>query len=80
MFPETELPRLTPKQAETLSHLVMGKSNLKIAEEMGIKNRTVESHVSVLLSKFEVNSRLLLVIAHHNNNLFFTVENSKASK
>jgi DNA-binding NarL/FixJ family response regulator len=80
MYSETELPRLTRKQAEALSHLVLGKTNLKIAEEMKIKNRTVESHVSELLSKFGVKSRLALVVAHHNETLKYHVENLTASK
>ena len=80
MYSETELPRLTRKQAEALSHLVWGKTNLKIAEAMGIKNRTVESHVSELLSKFGVSSRLALVVAHHNEDLHYYIENLTASK
>lgn len=55
--------------------LVNGCSNAKIAEELGIKKRTVESHVSELLSKFNVQSRLQLV--SNFNKLVFHVENLK---
>jgi DNA-binding NarL/FixJ family response regulator len=80
MFSQSSIPRLTHKQAEALSHLVMGKTNRKIAEEMHIKNRTVESHVSELLSKFGVKSRVALVVAYLNEDLHYTVENLTASK
>lgn len=67
--------RITTRQYDILMCLVNGCSNAKIAEELGIKKRTVESHVSELLSKFNVQSRLQLV--SNFNKLVFHVENLK---
>ena len=67
--------RITERQYDTLLCLVKGLSNAKISEELKIKQRTVESHVSELLSKFNVSSRLLLIA--NFDKLVFHVENLK---
>jgi DNA-binding NarL/FixJ family response regulator len=65
--------RITERQYDTLKCLINGMSNKEIANELGIKKRTVESHMSELLSKFSMSSRLQLVA--NFDNLVFFVEN-----
>ena len=52
---------LTPRELEILQHIVAGKSNKEIASELNVSERTIKFHVSSLLSKFKVHSRLELV-------------------
>lgn len=72
--------RLTKRQHETLLHLVKGMTNADIANTMCIKPRTVESHVSELLSKFNFDSRLQLAVAFSEDNLNYYVENNNSGK
>jgi DNA-binding NarL/FixJ family response regulator len=67
--------RITERQYDTLLCLAKGYTNLAIAKELGIKKRTVETHVSELLSKFNVHSRLQLI--SNLDKLVFHVENLK---
>jgi DNA-binding NarL/FixJ family response regulator len=48
---------LTPREAEVLSLITQGRSNKQIAAELSLGLRTVESHVSSLLSKLGATSR-----------------------
>ncbi len=59
---------LTARQAEVLALLARGKSNKRIASELGLGLRTVESHVSIVLAKLGVGSRTeatLYALSHH---------------
>jgi len=49
---------LTEREREVLGLVVEGRSNLQIAKEIGIKEKTVEKHVSNILCKLGVGSRL----------------------
>jgi two-component system response regulator FixJ len=44
---------LTVREREVLDHLVMGKINKQIAQELGISQRTVEVHRSRIREKLE---------------------------
>lgn len=55
---ETAMPRLTKREAETLQGIVRRKSNKDLAAQLGICERTVKAHVSTLLEKFHLHSRL----------------------
>jgi len=52
---------LTDREREVLRLLVDGKSNVTIADELGISPRTVEIHRSRVLNKFQVRSVAQLV-------------------
>ena len=49
---------LTQREQEVLNLIVEGKSNLEIAQELSLAERTVEFHVSNLLQKLGVRSRV----------------------
>lgn len=55
-------PRLTPRQMEVLRLLARGYSNVKIAQELDITERTVKNHVSRLYSRLGVSSRAEAVL------------------
>ena len=48
---------LTPREQDVLKLLVQGLTNTQIAAELFISPATIKSHVSHILSKFNVNSR-----------------------
>jgi DNA-binding NarL/FixJ family response regulator len=57
--PEGEL---SPREREVLQLLVAGRSNREIAAELGIKEATVKSHVSVILMRLDVADRTQAVL------------------
>jgi FixJ family two-component response regulator len=48
--------RLTPREREVMSMVVAGKANKVVAYELGISEKTVESHRARMMSKLEVES------------------------
>jgi DNA-binding NarL/FixJ family response regulator len=52
---------LTERQAEVLSLMVSGLSNAAIAEKLFISEKTASHHVSAVLAKLNVSSRLQAV-------------------
>jgi DNA-binding NarL/FixJ family response regulator len=56
-------PGLTKREREVLDHLGRGLSNKEIATALGCAPKTVECHVTSLLRKYNVDSRLRLVLA-----------------
>jgi DNA-binding CsgD family transcriptional regulator len=55
---EQRLASLTPRELEVLGLLVEGRSNRQIAEQLFISGKTASVHVTNLLSKLGVHSRL----------------------
>jgi DNA-binding NarL/FixJ family response regulator len=52
---------LTPRQVAVLEHLIHGDPSKTIAEKLGCRVNTVEVHVSAILKKARVGSRVALV-------------------
>jgi FixJ family two-component response regulator len=48
------LARLTSREREVVEHLVLGKTNKQIADELGISQRTVEIHRARVREKMDV--------------------------
>jgi len=53
---------LTPRERQILAALARGESNKLIARSLGIAEQTVKNHLSHLYGKFNVTSRLELVV------------------
>jgi DNA-binding CsgD family transcriptional regulator len=58
----SEIPRLTNREWDVLKLLLQGKSNKMIASSLGISNRTVEFHLKNIYAKFQVSSRIELIL------------------
>lgn len=61
-----QFPQLSNRERETLQLLLEGKSNKLIALDMKVSERTVEFHLKNIYSKFQVNSRMELVLRLKN--------------
>ena len=55
--------QLSPREREVLQLLVAGRSNREIATELGIRETTVKTHVSVILMRLNVTDRTQAVVA-----------------
>jgi DNA-binding NarL/FixJ family response regulator len=53
--------KLSTRQREVLRRIVMGDSNKEIMAELGLREGTVETHVTALLRKANVDTRARLV-------------------
>ena len=53
----SELEVLTPREREVLHHLARGYAYKRIAQRLGISDRTVETHVGNVLRKLQLSSR-----------------------
>lgn len=69
IFIEQEIPdkksihqRLTRREADVMKALLHGYSNKEIAKELIISERTVQTHLSNIFSKMDVNSRTEAVL------------------
>ena len=61
---------LTSREMDVLTLLTEGLSNADIAQRLTISPRTVEHHVSAVLGKLAVESRIEAVAVVHQHNLF----------
>lgn len=59
----SDVARLTPQQLRVLTLLAEGRLNKQIAHEMNITEATVKAHVTAILQKLGVRTRLQAVIA-----------------
>lgn len=69
---------LTPRELEVLQSASQGLRNKEIADSLGVSTRTVEGHLSSILSKLGVSSRTAAVMQAASLNLLKrTVEEAK---
>ena len=54
-------PHLTPRQTEVLRLVARGDTNKQIAVALGVSERAIKAHVSILLEKFSVHNRAALI-------------------
>jgi DNA-binding CsgD family transcriptional regulator len=57
-----QFPRLSNREWEVVTLLLQGKSNKLIASSLGISDRTVEFHLTNVYAKFEVSTRVELIL------------------
>jgi DNA-binding NarL/FixJ family response regulator len=50
-------PALTPREADILRHVMLGRSNKRIATQLGLAVGTVKTHVKSILAKLDAASR-----------------------
>jgi DNA-binding CsgD family transcriptional regulator len=58
----TQFPRLSNREWEVTKLLLQGKSNKLIASSLGISSRTVEFHLKNIYAKYQVSSRIELIL------------------
>ncbi len=58
----TKINQLSRRELEVVNLLLLGKSNKLIALALGISDRTVEFHLKNVYTKFQVSSRMELVL------------------
>jgi len=56
------IEQLSPRELEVLGLIAQGKENAEIAEKLGISPRTAKNHVSNILAKLELPSRIQAAI------------------
>lgn len=69
--PNSLFESLTPREAEVLSLMVKGLGNAEIAQVLTVSLSTIKSHVSNILAKLDVSSRIeaIVLVLEHNINL-----------
>lgn len=69
--PRSHKPDLTPRELKVLNLVAEGLTNREIALQLEITDRTVDFHVSNILQKLDVTSRVAAAVwaATHKNNL-----------
>ncbi|MFE5485307.1 response regulator transcription factor [Streptomyces sp. NPDC056527] len=67
----TDLERLTAREREVLHALAHGETNRVLARRFGIAERTVKAHITSVVRKLELSSRIeaTLVSLHHQDRL-----------
>lgn len=58
----TQITQLSEREKEVVKYLLQGKSNKLIAVSLGISDRTVEFHLKNIYIKYQVNSRVELIL------------------
>jgi len=55
---KNEAKQLTDRELEVLKHLIMGKTNAQIGEELGLSAHTIKAHVGSIMRKMSVEARV----------------------
>jgi len=63
----TQVDQLSEREKEVVKHLLQGKSNKLIARSLSISSRTVEFHLKNIYAKFQVSSRIELILKLGNS-------------
>jgi len=58
-----ETASLNPREAQIVAHLLRGRTNQEIADELGVSVKTVKYYMTSLMNKLQVRNRLEVVIA-----------------
>lgn len=66
---QADLSSLTQREIEVLSHIGRGLSNADIGKDLGMAEATVKTHVSRILSKLELQSRVQAAILAQENGI-----------
>jgi DNA-binding NarL/FixJ family response regulator len=61
---------LTQRERDVLAHLAAGSPNAQIARDLFISPKTVSVHVSNILAKLQVRTRVEAAALAHRNGLF----------
>lgn len=69
-----QFPQLSNREWDVVKHLLQGKSNKLIALSLGISDRTVEFHLKNIYAKFQVSSRIELILKLGNATGGFEIE------
>lgn len=62
--PDTK-PSFTPMQEKVVDRVVRGLTNKQIAFELGIAEKTVKAHMTLLMKKLNVTNRVQVVVMVH---------------
>jgi non-specific serine/threonine protein kinase len=62
MLTRDQFDGLTPRERDIAALIAQGKSNKEIAEALSLSNRTVEAHISKVLSKLSFSSRSQIAV------------------
>jgi len=61
------MPEFSTQQRLVLSYLLEAKQNKEIAERLGIKDGTVETHLTRIYRKFGVRDRVGAIMAYYGH-------------
>ena len=65
--PKQTKPQLTPKETEILTIVSKGASNQEVSKKLGIKRRTVQSHLYYIYKKLGVSNRIQAALWANQN-------------
>jgi DNA-binding CsgD family transcriptional regulator len=69
-LPATSKPVLTARELQVLRLISTGRTNKAIAEELSLSERTIDRHVTNILTKLDVRSRTAATTYAHDHKLF----------
>ena len=72
-----EIYKITYREASVIQSVIAGRTNHEIAEELGITERTVKSHMTHIFNKLGIDNRIQLLIKLKDFNLIPEVQADK---